>query len=410
MHDTTAPTSWRTVAVLGLAVALGASTFPLVTLSGGIVGQALAPSPLLATLPITALVLGVAACALPAALLMGRIGRRAGFMTGAGIGVAGALLAAAATSAGSFAVFCAATFVLGAAGAFTQQYRFAAAESVEPSRAGRAISFVMLGGIAAGALGPEIGRVGRSWLQAEFAGAFVIAAIVQAATVVLLGAIRPPPVSASRPEPAPPVAVTALLRRPALAIALAAGATAFAAMSFLMTATPISMHVIDGHSIDDTARVIQSHVMAMYAPSLVTGFLVDRLGVRRMMIAGALGLLGCSAVSASSHAVAAYWVGLVLLGVGWNLLFVGATVLLTRSYQPDERFRAQAVNDLAVFGSQACASLASGALLYQIGWRAMNVAAAAVLVGMLAVIVALRSRAFTPAPATADGTLPPEPF
>ena len=404
MRDTTATQSWRTVGVLGVALALGASSGPLVTLSGGIVGQALAPSPLLATLPITALVLGVAICAVPAALLMGRIGRRAGFMIGAGIGATGALLAAAATTAGSFAAFCAATFVMGAAGAFAQQYRFAAAESVHASHVGRAISFVMLGGIAAGALGPEIGRLGRSWLDAEFAGAFVIAALVQSVVLVLLSAVRPP-ATATRHDAAPRVPVATLLRRPALALALAGGAVAYAAMSFLMTATPISMHVIDGHSIDDTARVIQSHVIAMYAPSLVTGFLVDRLGVRRMMIAGTVALLGCTAVSGSSHTVAAYWIGLVLLGIGWNLLFVGATVLLTRSYLPAERFRAQAVNDLGVFGTQACASLASGAMLHQLGWGAMNLAAAAVLLIMLALIVAARARGFPPdARGASDGS------
>jgi MFS family permease len=401
--------SWRTVGVLAAALALGASTGPLVTLSGGIVGQTLAPSPLLATLPITMLVLGVAACAVPAALLMGRIGRRSGFMIGAGVGAIGALLAAAAIAAGSFAAFCAATFLLGAAGAFGQQYRFAAAESVDVSHAGRAISFVMLGGIAAGVLGPEIGRLGRSLLAIEFSGAFLIAALVQAAVVVLLGAIRPPPVSAAPPARAAAIPVAALLRRPALAMALVGGAAAYAAMSFLMTATPISMHVVDGHSLDDTARVIQSHVIAMYAPSLVTGWLVDRLGVRRMMIGGALTLLLCTAVSGSSHAVPAYWIGLVLLGVGWNLLFVGATVLLTRSYLPDERFRAQAVNDLAVFGTQSCASLASGAMLHQIGWRAMNVTAAVVLAAMLIVVMAMGSRAFAPAAPALDRTPPPEP-
>jgi MFS family permease len=160
------------------------------------------------------------------------------------------------------------------------------------------------------------------------------------------------------------------------------------------------MHVIDHHSLDDTARVIQSHVIAMYAPSLVTGFLVDRLGVRRMMIAGTLALLACTGVSASSHAVAAYWTGLVLLGLGWNLLFVGATVLLTRSYVATERFRAQAVNDLAVFGSQAFASLAAGAMLHKLGWVAMNGTAAAVTLTVLALIVGVGARAF---PSTAPG-------
>ena len=386
MRRESEPESWRTVGILAAALALAAATGPLITLSGGIIGQTLAPSPLLATLPVTALIIGVATCAVPAALLMGRIGRRSGFMIGAAVAAGGAFLAAIAITAEHFWLFCAATFVIGAAGAFTQQYRFAAAESVRAHHAGRAVSLVLFGGIVAGALGPEIGRQGRLLLDAEFAGAFLIAGIVQAGVVILLRAVKPPPPGDVETPPAP-TPVATLLRRPSFALALAAGATSYAAMSFIMTATPISMHVLDHHSIDDTARVIQSHVIAMYAPSLVTGFLVDWMGVRKMMVGGTMALLACSAVASTSHALGAYWLGLVLLGLGWNLLFIGGTVLLTRSYAPSERFRAQAVNDLAVFGSQACASLASGAVLLRLGWTTTVLVVVPVLAGMLLLIV-----------------------
>ena len=386
---------------------------PLVTLSGGIVGQLLAPSPLLATLPVTAMIVGVASCSVPAALVMGRTGRRAGFMIGGAIAMTGALCAALATNAASFAGFCAATFVMGAGASFVQQYRFAAAESVDTRYAGRAVSFVLVGGLVAGALGPEIGRRGRLWLDTEFSGAFLAIAIVQGLVIVLLGLLYAPPplaaVAADQRIRAHRHAL-ALLRRPAFGLALAAAATAYAVMSFIMTATPISMHVMDGHPIEDTAFVIQSHVMAMYAPSLVTGFLVDRLGVRRMMVAGTLALLGAVASTAFSHSFAAYWTGLVLLGIGWNLLFVGGTVLLTRSYEPAERFRAQATNDLAVFGSQASASLASGAVLHRFGWMTMNLAAVPILGLMLAIIGTLGSRAFPRSASTSRepaGTEPP---
>ena len=386
---------------------------PLVTLSGGIVGQALAPSPLLATMPVTSMIVGVASCSVPAALLMGRTGRRIGFMIGAAIGMTGALSAALATNAGSFAGFCASTFVMGAGASFVQQYRFAAAESVDARHAGRAVSFVLIGGLVAGAIGPEIGRRGRLWLETEFSGAFLAIAIVQALVIVLLGALYAPPIVAAPASDHRMAAhhhAIALLRRPAFGLALAAAATAYVVMSFIMTATPISMHVMDGHSLDDTAIVIQSHVMAMYAPSLVTGFLVDRLGVRRMMIAGTLALLGAIASNAVSHSFASYWTGLVLLGIGWNLLFVGGTVLLTRSYEASERFRAQATNDLAVFGSQASASLASGAVLHRFGWMTMNLAAVPVLGLMLALVASVGARAF-PRTATARpepaGTEPP---
>jgi MFS family permease len=411
VEKTSVPLSpWRNVAVLAAAQALGMSAGPLVTLSGGIVGQALAPSPLLATLPMTSLIVGVAACAVPAALLMGRIGRRAGFLTGAAIGMTGALLAAAATHAGSFAGFCAATFVMGAGATFVQQYRFAAAESVGEARAGRAVSFVLVGGIVAGVLGPEIGRHGRLWLDAEFSGAFLAVAMVQLVAMALLLLVRVP-----RPAPLPrqathvPRHVLEMLRRPPFALALTAGVTAYAVMSFLMTATPISMHVMDGHPVEDTARVIQSHAIAMYAPSLVSGFLVDRLGVRRMMIAGTIALLACIAFTATSHTFVAYWIGLVLLGLGWNLLFIGGTVLLTRSYEPGERFRAQATNDLTVFGSQASASLASGAVLHQFGWAAMNLAAVPLLLLVLVLVAAFGARAFPREARSVPPRLGPEP-
>jgi MFS family permease len=164
-------------------------------------------------------------------------------------------------------------------------------------------------------------------------------------------------------------------------------------MSYLMTATPISMHVHDAHSIDDAAFVIQSHVIAMFAPSLVTGWLVDRLGVTRMMVAGALALGMAVAGGASGHSVGAYWTALVLLGLGWNLLFIGATVLLAQTLQPAERFRGQGLNDFTVFSSQAVASLAAGAVLHRFGWVVMNLAVVPLLIVVLALIARLRRRA-----------------
>jgi MFS family permease len=161
-------------------------------------------------------------------------------------------------------------------------------------------------------------------------------------------------------------------------------------MSFLMTAAPISMHVHDAHSIDDAAFVIQGHVMAMYAPSLLTGWLVDRLGVTRMMTAGAIVIGGAIVAAASGHSVWSYWTGLVLLGLGWNLLFIGATVLLTQDLVSTERFRAQGLNDFTVFGSQAVASLAAGAVLHRFGWLPMNLAVAPILLLVLALIARQR--------------------
>jgi MFS family permease len=340
---------------------------------------------LLATLPITALVVGLAAAAVPVALLIRRVGRRAGFVIGAAVSATGALVAAHATTAGSFAEFCGATFVMGAAGACVQQYRFAAVESVDARHSGRAVSLVLVGGIIAGALGPEIGRRGRLWFGGEFSGAFLLVVIVQVAAMGLLSALRIPGTAATTgPHVQPPL--RAFFARKPFVLAVVGAGSASAIMSFLMTATPISMHVHDAHSVDDAAFVIQSHVIAMFAPSLVTGWLVDRLGVRRMMMAGLLTLGAAIAAAASGHSTSTYWMGLVLLGLGWNLLFIGATVLLTKSLEPAERFRGQGLNDFMVFSSQALASLAAGAVLHQFGWAAMNLAAVPLLLLVLLLI------------------------
>jgi MFS family permease len=381
--------SWRNVTILGAAQALAASAGPLVVLAGGLIGGSLAPSPTLATLPITALVIGLACAAVPTSSLIRRIGRRATFVSGAALSAAAALVAARATATGHFAWFCAATFLMGAAGACVQQYRFAAAESVDARHTGRAVSFVLAGGIIAGALGPEIGRRGQAWFEGEFTGAFVIVAAVQVVALILLMGLRiPPPIAG--PASSERVSIHNFFARPSFLIAVIGAASASAVMSFLMTAAPISMHVHDAHSINDAAFVIQGHVIAMYAPSLLTGWLVDRLGVTRMMAAGAIVIGGAIAAAVGGHSVWAYWTGLVLLGLGWNLLFIGATVLLTQDLTSAERFRAQGLNDFTVFGSQAVASLAAGAVLHRFGWLSMNLAVAPILLLVLVLIAKQR--------------------
>ena len=383
--------SWRNVAILSAAQALAASAGPFVTSSGGIVGQSLAPSPLLATLPVTALVVGVACGTVPTSMLVRRIGRRLAFMTGAGTSAAAALAAAWATNAEHFVAFCAATFLMGVAAACVLQYRFAAAESVDARHVGRAVSFVLVGGIVAGALGPEIGRRGQDWFANEFSGPFVVFALIQVVAAALLTALRLP--AAAAPDPHHDrLPASTFFGRPSFLLAVVGAGSAAAIMSFLMTATPISMHVHDAHSIEDAAFVIQSHVIAMYAPSLVTGWLVDRLGVSRMMTAGTLVLGASVAAGASGHLMSSYWTGLVLLGLGWNLLFIGATVLLAQSLAPAERFRAQGLNDLVVFSSMAIASLGSGAMLHRFGWVVMNLVAVPVLIAVLVLIARRKTK------------------
>ena len=384
------PDSWRNVVILSASQALAASAGPFVMLSGGIVGERLAPSPLLATLPITALIVGLACATVPVSAFIHRVGRRAAFVTGAAVSSGASLLAAQAVASENFAAFCASTFVLGAGGACVQQYRFAAAESVDARHTGRAVSLVLVGGIIAGAIGPEIARRGRQWFGTEFSGAFVLVAIIQIVAMAVLASLRMRPAAAATSR-GQQLGLGALFAHSSFVLAVAGAGSASAVMSFLMTATPISMHVHDALSIDEAAFVIQSHVIAMYAPSLVTGWLVDRLGVARMMAAGVAAIGGAISATAAGHTLAAYWMGLVLLGLGWNLLFIGATVLVSQSFGPPERFRAQGLNDLVVFSSQAVASLAAGAVLYRFGWVAMNLMAAPLLLLVL-VLIARRER------------------
>jgi MFS family permease len=380
----------RNVPILAVGYAIAASGASLVVFAGGIVGGTLAPVPGLATLPVALSVVGVAVASAAAALLMGRIGRRAGFLGGALLGAAASMLAAAGITTGSFNLFCTATFLLGANIAFVLQYRFAAAESVTPDRTGRAVSLVLVGGIVAGYLGPEIARRTVDASGRGYHTAFLVQAGLYLVVAALMLLLRPVEGSGSVPASAVPVPVAdagdgseartrgatdpaSPLRFPSdFVLAAAAGMVAYGSMSLLMTATPMSMHTIDGHPVDAAAIVIQSHAIAMYLPSLFTGALIARIGDRRVMLLGVLAIFGSTIAGASSHAVHAYWVGLVALGLGWNFLFIGGTVLLARAASSANRFRIQAANDTLVFGTQAVAALASGAALHALGWRTLN--------------------------------------
>ncbi|MEZ5332630.1 MAG: MFS transporter [Thermoanaerobaculia bacterium] len=384
----------RNILLLTGSAALSMASATVVILAGGIVGGELAPVPGLATLPVSAMVVGTALTTVPAALLMQRFGRRRGFSWAALGGAGAALLAARAIDAGSFQLLCVATAILGGHLAFAQQYRFAAIESVPPAAAGRAVSTVLLGPIAAAWLGPTLVRLlHHSFGLAEHAGAFVGLAVALAAASLLLTRLRPVAAMPASSAPAAEGGDGPGLHYP-IVVAVVTAVVAYGAMSFLMTATPVSMHVVDGHSLERAAWVVQSHVLAMYVPSLLTGWLIGRLGVLRILGLGAA-TLGASVLCAlGGHSVARYWWALVLLGVGWNLLFVGATTLLARHATASRRFRLQAVNDFAVFGTTALASLMSGVVMSRFGWDALARSTLPVVagLGLLLGLYAVRSR------------------
>jgi MFS family permease len=408
MSDSASRLDLRNLLLLAFGQALGSSGVSMLVLVGGVVGARLAQTPAWSTLPVAVMVVGLAVSSAPAALLMKRIGRRSGFLLGTLTATLACGLGALAMARGSFTLLCVATTLIGANGAFVSQYRFAAAESAEAAQAGKAVSLVLAGGVLAGLLGPELGRWGESWLAAApFAGSFLLAACLYAAAGVLLFLLRQPryagiaaqagarPATVEHSEAAEPLEVArplgVILRQPQTLAALLAGIVSYAAMTFTMTAAPVSMHVMEHHSVGQAGFVIQSHIVAMYAPSFFTGFLLARLGLGTSMLLGILLLAGSSAVSLLGNQLFVYWAALVLLGLGWNLLFVGGTTLLTRTYRPQERFQVQGVNDLLVFGFQAASSLLSGAALFRLGWKTLNLLNLPFLALMLGVLLATRT-------------------
>ncbi|MFM7625796.1 MAG: MFS transporter, partial [Gammaproteobacteria bacterium] len=334
------------------------------------------PTPALATLPWSLSIVGVAAASLPAALLMQRVGRRPVFVGSALLGAAGALACAAAIAGGSYLAFCLTGLLFGANAAVVQQFRFAAVESVPAPDAARAVATVMLGTLAAAVIGPALGeRVRHLGGWPEYTGSFVVlAGLLLCAAAVLARLPADAPVPAQHRDAGRPV--RELLRVADYRLALLGALASYAVMSFIMTATPISMHVHDGFDGHATAGVITAHLLGMYLPSLATPWLSGRLGIRGMMLAGLAANFACiGIVAAVGEGFVHYIVALVLLGVGWNLLFVGATAVLAGTHSADERFRAQGFNDLVVFGCQAVASLLAGFALESIGWTALNLAA-----------------------------------
>lgn len=349
-------------------VIFGSGTVLILTI-GGLVGSQMAPHPALATLPISVVVLGTALGTVPTALLMQQLGRRYGFCIGVLIGFGSALLAAWALELGSFPLFAAAVGGIGVTAAFGAHLRFAAAESVAPERAEWAISIILLGAIGGAVVGPELATRSPQWTPpTPYQGALLALAGFYALGLGLLLCSRNPVPSGDAEAGPGGRPLWEVVRRPAFMVAVLAGTMGQGTMVFIMTATPIAMHVVDGYGIDPTARVIQAHVVAMYLPSLASAWLIGRFGARNLMLAGAVAVALTVVVGLIGRAFLHYWWALVLLGVGWNFLFVGGTTALVAAYRPDERFRAQAVNDFSIFSVSALASLGAGTLLHSFGW------------------------------------------
>ena len=342
---------------------------PIMVFLGGIIGTGMAPDPKWATLPIVLMIVGTASFIIPAVLFMKSYGRKAGFIFSALMATFSGLLAVYSLIEQNFFLFCLAAILVGGHMAFVQQYRFAAAESVNGHHVGKAVSLLMLSGVFAAWLGPE---VATSLIQASslglYTGSFLGMSVLMALTAFLFIFYHERSVSSeSFNQPIRPILTIA--KQPLFIVASLSSAMGFGVMSFIMTATPISMHIVDGLSLDKTALVIQSHIMAMYLPSLFVGQLMESFGIRNTMFLGVAAMFICISIALTGNAMPNYWMALIALGIGWNFLFIGGTTLLTHTYHPQERYNVQAANDFFVFGFQAIASLASGVLMHTFGWN-----------------------------------------
>jgi len=374
----------RNVFVLAVAGALAGSVPAINVASGALAGDMLlGGNSVLATLPVTTMVIGTACGTVPAALLMRRVGRRAGFIAGMGVGATGGLVEMTAMLIGSFVLLCAGAFLVGFSTAFYQQFRFAAADSANDAFRPRAISLVLLGGIVAAVIGPQTVVYFADALPAQFAGSYLAASGLLVLTALVLLFLDIPKPVARRESGGRPLREIAL--RTDFLVAVGCAASAYALMSFMMTAAPLAI-IMHHHHRDAAVLGIQWHVLAMYVPSFFTGALIIRFSAPKVVVAGLALLIVCALVALSGTSIGQFWLALVLLGVGWNFAFVGGTTLVTLAYRPEEKEKAQALNDFVVFGGVALASLSSGGVLQIFGW---NVIALVMLPVALASLVAL---------------------
>lgn len=360
----------RNALVLAGAQALGGASPAIVISLGGIVGSQLVANQAFATVPVSLMQLGLATGVIPAAFLMRRLGRRNGYVLGALIGATGASIAAAGAAERLFWLFCLGTFLCGLYSSYVQSYRFAAADTASDSFRPRAISWVMIGGLLAGVIGPQSVYWTRDLTPAApFAASFLAQGVLALLAIGVVLALRAPPVKEAKSGGGRPL--PEIIRQPKFIASVIAALVAYGLMSFVMTAAPIAM-VACGHSVGEAALGIQWHVLAMYGPSFLTGRLIARFGKEKVTAAGLLLTALAAVVGLSGLSVAHFWLALVLLGIGWNFGFIGATALVTDCYRPEERVKVQAANDFLVFGSVAIASFSSGGLLSAGGWTSVN--------------------------------------
>ena len=364
----------RNLSLLVLSQVFSFTAATVTVFISGIIGSQLSPIKTLSTLPPSIYVVGTAAATIIAAKIMSIIGRRLGFVLASVVGSISCLIGAYAIMVENFYIFCFAKFLLGATMAFTHQYRFAAAESVEKEKAPKAISSLLLAGIVAAFLGISLSNYTKSFVSDYlYVGSYLTLAILTIIPSFLLFFFKDiREVSLAFNENIKSRNYFEFLSDPKFLQAITSAAFAYAVMSFLMTATPISMHIVHQLSLEKTGIVLQFHVLAMFLPSLVTGNLIKKFGYSSMMYLGVIFYILTILLSFFEPSFLNYFISLIFLGIGWNFLFISGTSLLVTTYKPDEKFKAQGFNDLLVFSSMALASLLAGILISIVSWKIVN--------------------------------------
>ena len=362
--------------------------------SSAIVAMDLAQNKSLVTLPLALLFLTQMATTIPASLFMAKVGRRFGFMTSALIGLGGGAVATTGIIYTEFSLFCVGTALIGVFNGFGQYFRFTAAEVVTDDYRSRAISYVLVGGVLAAFAGPNLANWSRHVLASEFAGSYACLVGIYLLAFCFAFNLKITKTDAfSGTKAGRPLGVIA--RQPAYLVAVASAMVGYGVMNFIMIATPLAMKGYD-HAFSATAFVIQWHVFSMFVPSFFTGHLIRRFGTTIIMLTGVLLLGLCVFINFVGITVTHFWGALVLLGVGWNFLFVGATALITETYSPSERAKAQALNDFIVFGTVTASSFSSGAIQQALGWQTINIAVIPflIIVGLSILWLHTRSHSF----------------
>ncbi len=388
----------KNVGVLAVGQALNGSALTMAIIAAPLAGIMLAEDKTLATLPSAMQWLFTMITAYPASLIMRRIGRRAGFILGDGFLILGGALCILALLRGEFPFLWMGASLMGISNGFAIFYRFAAADAVEPAWRGRAISYVLAGGVAAAFIGPELAVLTKDLLSpATFAGCYAALIAIAFVKMAVISNLRIPlPSVAERTAPGRPL--LEIVAQPRYLIALACSMVGRGVMVLIMSSTPLAMQV-SHHGFNDTAFVIQWHVVGMYAPSFFTGHLIRRFGLANILLVGAMLQAGAVATNIVGIEVWNFWVANFLQGIGWNFLFVGGSTLLTTTYRPEERARAQGMHDLLTMGVAAVAAFSSGALHHLVGWQTVNVAVIPLIVCVLAANLWLR---YSPTPAAAE--------